>query len=158
TKVLGIRFFLDYDEAKAGVATNPATSLQAHFATSAPAIADIQGDGQNDLVVVSSVQNAAQTNRTLGTALWVLTRDGTRIPGWEAPFYVPQYVAGVDDLASDIVAETQQVTVADLDPDVPGLDMIFAGLDGRLHVVGADKVERWSYAFASGNNILTGGA
>ena len=28
--------------------------------------------------------------------------------------------------------------MADLDPAVPGLDMIFAGFDGRIHVVGAE--------------------
>jgi hypothetical protein len=157
TKVPGIRFLLDYAEAKMGVPANEATSLQAHFTNSAPAIADIDGNGQNDIVVVSSVQNAAQTDRKRGTALWVLTRDGTRTPGFETPFYVPQYVAGLEDLGNNIVGETQQVTVSDLDPDSPGLEMVFAAFDGRIHAVRADGSEWWSYKFSGATNVLTGG-
>ncbi|HKA90568.1 MAG TPA: VCBS repeat-containing protein [Haliangiales bacterium] len=157
TKVPGIRFLLDYAESKAGVPSNEATSLQAHFTNSAPAIADVDGNGQNDIVVLSSVQNAAQTDRKKGTALWVLTRDGTRTPGFEAPFYVSQYVAGLEDLGNNIVAETQQVTVADLDPDSPGLEMVFAAFDGRIHAVRANGTEWWSYKFSGATNVLTGG-
>jgi hypothetical protein len=157
TKVAGIRFLLDYAEAKLGVPSNEATSLQAHFTNSAPAIADIDQNGQNDIVVVGSVQNAAQTDRKKGTALWVLTRDGTRTPGFETPFYVPQYVAGLEDLGDNIVAETQQVTVSDIDPDAPGLEMVFAAFDGRIHAVRANGTEWWSYSFSGANNVLTGG-
>lgn len=157
TKVPGIRFLLDYTESKMGVASNEATSLQAHFTNSAPAIADIDQNGQNDIVVVSSVQNAAQTDRKKGTALWVLTRDGTRAPGFETPFYVPQYVAGLEDLGNNIVGETQQVTVADIDPDSPGLEMVFAAFDGRIHAVRANGTEWWAYKFSGATNVLTGG-
>jgi hypothetical protein len=157
TKVPGIRFLLDYAESQRGVPDNEPISLQAHFTNSAPAIADLDGNGQNDILVVASVQNASQSDRKKGTAVFALTRDGTRTTGWEQPFYIPRYLAGLEDLGNNIVAETQQVTVSDLDPDVPGLDLVFAAFDGRIHVVGADRVERWTYRFTSGNNILTAG-
>jgi hypothetical protein len=44
-----------------------------------------------------------------------------------------------------------------LRPDRAGLEMLFAGFDGRIHAVGADKQELWSYQFTTADNILTGG-
>src|SRR3712207_8894620 len=40
--------------------SNELSALQAHFTNSAPAIADIDGDGDTELVIAGSVQNAAQ--------------------------------------------------------------------------------------------------
>jgi hypothetical protein len=158
TKVLGVRFLHDYALAQQGYADDEATANQAHFTNSAPAIADIDGDGRNELVVVGSVQNAAQTDRLRGVALWVLNSDGTRPAGWVEPFHVPAYLAGLWDFeGTNVVALTNQVSIADLDAEVPGLDMVFAGFDGRIHAVGADRRERWSYAYTTADNVLTGG-
>ena len=156
--VLGVRFLHDYAEAQQGYANNEATALQAHMTNTAPAIADIDGDGVNDLVLVASVQNASQTDRLKGVALWVLNQDGTRPPTWVTPYHVPAYLAGLWDLGNtNIVAATNQVSIADFDPTVPGLDMVFAGFDGKIHLVGADKRERWSYTYTTANDTLTGG-
>lgn len=57
-KFLGIRFLHDYDLARQGWPSNPPNDNQAHFTNSAPAIADITGDGIAELVVLGSVQNA----------------------------------------------------------------------------------------------------
>jgi FG-GAP-like repeat len=158
TKVQGIRFMLDYAEAQQGFGNNEATANQAHFTNTAPAIADIDGDGDNELIAVSSVQNAAQTDRLRGVALWVVNADGSRPEAWVAPFHVPKYLAGLWDFdGTNIVGATNQVSIGDLDPAVPGLDMVFAGFDGKIHLVGADKIERWSYQYTTANNVLTGG-
>jgi hypothetical protein len=157
-KVLGIRFLLDYALAQQGWAPDEQTANQAHFTNSAPAIADIDGDGTNELVLLGSVQNAAQTDRLRGVALWVLRSDGTRLPGWEQPFQVPEYLAGLWDFeGTNVVAATNQVSIADFDPAVPGLDMVFAGFDGRIHLVGANRRERWNFQYTTASNILTGG-
>src|SRR5688572_443682 len=66
TKVLGVRFMHDYAEAQQGYADNEETGLQAHFTNTAPAIADLDGDGVNELVFVGSVQNASQSDRKKG--------------------------------------------------------------------------------------------
>jgi FG-GAP-like repeat len=158
TKVLGVRFMLDYAEAQQGFGNDENTSNQAHFTNTAPAIADVDGDGANDLVAVSSVQNAAQTDRLRGVALWVLKPDGTRSSTWEAPFHANKYIAGLWDFdGTNIVGATNQVSIGDLDPAVSGLDMVFAGFDGKVHLVGADKRERWAYTYTTSDNVLTGG-
>lgn len=157
TKVLGVRFMHDYAEAQQGYADNEETGLQAHFTNTAPAIADLDRDGVNELVFVGSVQNASQTDRKKGVALWVIHGDGTRPAAWTAPFHVPAYLAGLEDLGGNIVALTNQVAVADLDAAVPGLDMVFAGFDGKIHLVGADRRERWAYPYTTEPTVLTAG-
>jgi hypothetical protein len=49
------------------------------------------------------------------------------------------------------------VTIADIDARKPGLEMIFAGFDGRIHAVAADKTELWSAPYATNGRALTGG-
>ncbi|HEY0712028.1 MAG TPA: VCBS repeat-containing protein, partial [Polyangia bacterium] len=92
-----------------------------------------------------------------GVALWVIKKDGTRPAAFTEPFHVPAYLAGLEDLGDNIVGLTNQVAVADLDPDVPGLDVVFAGYDGKVHLVGADRKERWTFTYTTAANVLTGG-
>ena len=88
--ILGQR---DFALAQQGYADDEDTALQAHYTNSAPAIADIDGDGQNELIVLASVQNASQVDRFKGVALWVLRPDGTRHPAWTEPLHYPNYLA-----------------------------------------------------------------
>lgn len=158
TKFNGVRFFLDYEKSKIGWSDNENQDLQAHFTNSAPAIADVNGDGTNELIVLGSVQNAAQTNRYLGVALWVLNNDGSRPEGWETPFHAPSYVAGLWDYeGTNIIAATNQVAVSDIDPTKQGPEFIFAGFDGKIHAVDASKNELWTYKYTNSDRILTGG-
>jgi hypothetical protein len=156
TKFLGVRFLLDYAVAKRGWSDNVNVDLQAHFTNSAPAIADVDGDGTNELIVLGSVQNSSQTDRLKGVALWVLENDGSRTAGWEEPFYVPSYLAGLSDLNA-AVAATNQVSVADFDLSRPGPEMIFAGFDGKIHAVDASRNEMWNYTYTTNNQVLTSG-
>ncbi len=154
----GIRFLHDYDEAKQGYANDEATANQAHFTNSAPAIADIDADGQTELVVLGSVQNASQDDRERGVGLWVLHNDGSRLAGWETPFHAEGYLSGLWDFeGTNVVAATNQVSVVDLDPERAGLEMVFAGFDGRIHAVDASATEMWNYGYTDDPNVLTGG-
>lgn len=158
TKFNGVRFLHDYDEAKQGWAPNEDTALQAHFTNSAPAIADLDGDGLRDLVVLGSVQNAAQTNRLQGVGLWALHPDGTRLAGWETPFHAPNYLAGLWDYDGvNVVAATNQVSIADLFPDSAGPELVFAGFDGRIHCVDARAHELWQTTYTTSDRVLTTG-
>jgi hypothetical protein len=158
TKFLGVRFLHDYELAQQGWADDEATANQAHFTNSAPAIADLDGDGDNELIVLGSVQNAAQTDRLRGVGLWVLDDDGTRPDGWTEPFHAPDYLAGLWDYeGTNVVGATNQVTVADLFGDRPGPEMIFAGFDGRIHCVDASGEEVWQSRYTSSDRVLTGG-
>ena len=158
TKFHGIRFLHDYDLARQGWANDEATALQAHFTNSAPAIADVDGDGEMDLLIVGSVQNAAQSERERGVALWRLRSDGSRPPGWEVPYHVPEYLGGLWDFDNtNVVALTNQVAVADIDADRPGLEMVFAGFDGRIHCVDAAGNPVWWYRYSDSSRVLPGG-
>jgi hypothetical protein len=41
--------------------------------------------------------------------------------------------------------------------DDVGLDVAFAGFDGRIHIVGADRRDRWDFEYTSAGDVLTGG-
>jgi hypothetical protein len=157
TKFSGIRFMLDYAEAQQGWAEDEQTANQAHFTNSPPAIADVFGDGTKKLVMLSSVQNAAQDDRERGVALWVVNPDGTRPLGWEAPFHAQGFLDGLWDPGDNIVATTNQVTVLDLDGKRAGLDFIFAGFDGQIHAVSGQKEELWHFTFTTEPGVFTGG-
>ncbi len=158
SKFLGIRGLHDYALAQQGWADDEDTALQAHYTNSAPAVADVDGDGDHELVVLASVQNAAQTDRLQGVALWVLENDGTRPTDWTEPFHAPDYLAGLWDYdGTNVVAATNQVSVADFIPGRPGPEFVFAGFDGRIHCVDAAGGEVWSYTYTTDDQVLTGG-
>ncbi|MBN1774588.1 MAG: VCBS repeat-containing protein, partial [Deltaproteobacteria bacterium] len=158
TKYLGIRFLHDYALAQQGWADDEETADQAHFTNSAPAIADHDGDGSYELIILGSVQNAAQTDRERGVALWVLNEDGTRPGPWVEPFHAPDFLAGLWDYdGTNVVGATNQVTVADVDPARPGPEFLFAGFDGRIHEVDAARTAVWSRTYTTDDRVLTGG-
>lgn len=158
TKFSGIRFLHDYSLAQQGWAPDEETANQAHFTNSAPAIADIDGDGEAELVVLGSVQNAAQSDRLRGVALWVLERDGTRPANWVEPFHAADYLAGLWDFdGTNVVGATNQVTVADLDPDRAGPEMVFADFNGHIRAVDSTAQEVWNFRYTSDDRVLTGG-
>ncbi|HEU4408184.1 MAG TPA: VCBS repeat-containing protein [Polyangiaceae bacterium] len=158
TKFMGVRGLHAYAEARQGWADDEATALQAHHTNTAPAIADVDGDGEAELVYVASVQNAAQDRRELGVALWVLKHDGTRPGPWAEPLHVPGYLSGLRDYGeTNIAALTNQVTVADLDPGRPGPELVFAGFDGRIHAASARREELWSFEYTRSDEVATGG-
>jgi hypothetical protein len=158
TKFSGVRFLHDYALAQQGWANDEATSNQAHFTNSAPAIADHDGDGTYELIVLASVQNASQDDRLRGVALWVLNEDGTRPGAWVEPFHAPDYLSGLWDFeGTNVVGATNQVTVADMDPDRPGPEFLFAGFDGRIHCVDASREHVWQHTYTTDPRVLTGG-
>lgn len=168
-KTPGVRYLHTLSQAQQGYADDEETESQAHFTNTPPAIADVDGDGKPDIVMLGSVQNAAQTDRLRGVGLWLLRPDASRLPGWESPFHAPGYVVGLADGfahgleddgidgASNLVGATNQVTVADIDAAHAGREMVFAGFDGKIHAVAADKSELWSTPYAEDGRALTGG-
>lgn len=146
--VLGVRFLHDYDQARQGW-PDEGNMLQAHFTQSAPAIADIDGDGRHELVVLGSVQNADQDQRELGIALWVVGHDLSRPEHWHEPHYISEYIGGLrGETGENIPAQTNSVALADLDGDRPGLEMVFAGFDGQIHAVDARSRSLFSFRYA----------
>jgi hypothetical protein len=157
TKFSGIRFMLDYAEAQQGWAEDEASANQAHFTDTAPAITDVDGDGTNEIVMLGSVQNAAQDDRERGVALFVVRSDGTRPDAWVTPFHAPDFLDGLWDPGDNIVAATNQVSVADIDPESPRMEFVFAGFDGRIHAVSSDNRVLWTQPFTDRAGVFTGG-
>ncbi len=157
-KTPGVRYLHDLDQARQGWAEDEEAADQAHFTNTAPAIADVDGDGTPEVIMVGSVQNAAQIDRERGVALWVVGPDAARRPGFERPFHAPGYRAGLWDFeGTNVVAATNQVAVADIDPGYEGLEMVFADFDGTMHAVSADGREVWATSFTTSNDVLTAG-
>ena len=158
TKFMGVRGLHDYALAQQGYADDEANSLQAHHTNTAPAIADLDLDGIAELVFVASVQNASQDSREQGVALWVLKNDGTRPAAWTEPLHFSEYLSGLWDYGeTNIVAITNQVSVAELDPDRAGPEMVFAGFDGRIHAVDSQRNSIWDVAYTQSDVVATGG-
>jgi hypothetical protein len=157
TKFPGVRFLHDYAEAQQGYADDEESANQAHFTNTAPAIADVDGDGTNEIVMLGSVQNAAQTDRERGVALWVVRHDGTRPDAWLTPYHAPGFIDGLLDPGDNVVGATNQVTVVDLDPESPGFEFVFAGFDGRIHAVTSNNEELWQQTFTTSEGVFTGG-
>jgi len=157
TKYSGIRMMLDYRLAQQGYADDEAVDLQGHFTNTGPAIADLDGDGTGEIILLGSVQNTAQDQREHGVALWVTRADGTRPDAWIAPPHFADYRAGLWDFGDNLVGATNQVAVADLDPARPGPELVFAGFDGRIHAVDARAQVMWARDFAQRDTEITGG-
>ncbi|MBK8253951.1 MAG: VCBS repeat-containing protein [Polyangiaceae bacterium] len=156
-KTPGVRYLHDLDLAIQGYADDEESALQAHFTNTAPAIADIDNDGVYDVVFTGSVQNASQTDRFKGVGLWAVHSDAGRVPGWEVPYHAPDYVAGLWDPGGNIVGITNQVTVADINAESPGLEMVFVGFDARIHAVTADNKGLWEVGYAESDDVFSAG-
>jgi hypothetical protein len=157
TKFSGIRWMVDYALAQQGYADDEDTDEQAHFTNTAPAIADLDGDGAGELIALGSIQNAAQSDRERGVGLFVARPDGTRPDAWLAPPRFPDYRGGLWDGGENIVGITNQVAVADLDPERAGPELVFAGFDGRIHAVDARGQVLWSRAYTTAADVWTAG-
>jgi hypothetical protein len=158
SKTPGVRYLHALAEAMQGYANDESTALQAHFTNTAPAIADIDGDGQREIVMLASVQNAAQSDREQGVAVWVVGHDAARRPGFDPPVHLPDYLSGLWDYGeTNIVGITNQVAVADLRADQPGLEIVFIGFDGRVHAVSAAGEVLWSTTYTTDPEVAAGG-
>lgn len=156
-KTPGVRYLHALAEAMQGYAEDESTALQAHFTNTAPAIADIDGDGEREVILLASVQNAAQDNREQGVAVWVVGHDGSRRPGFEVPVHLPDYRSGLWDYGDNIVAITNQASVADLSAETPGLEIVFAGFDGAIHAVSAAGEVLWSTSYTDAATVAVAG-
>jgi len=157
TKFSGIRWMVDYRLAQQGYADDEAVDEQAHFTNTAPAIADLDGDGTPELIALGSIQNAAQTDREKGVGLFVTHPDGTRPAAWVAPPRFPGYLSGLWDFGANLVGITNQVTVAEIDPSHAGPELVFAGFDGEIHAVDAAGQTLWSATYTTSAEVWTGG-
>jgi hypothetical protein len=141
---------------------NCGTEHRPNFANSAPVVADLDGDGTREIVVVGNVYDCgADPYRSLYHMPFILKADRSRWSGaghdWTE---IPAPRGGSGPRSEDwAVIETAlpNPAVADLDGDGQK-EILYASYDGRLHALWLDKTEhgRWpftvpgpGYAFAS---------
>jgi hypothetical protein len=141
---------------------NCGTEHRPNFAESAPVIADLDGDGTREIVVVGNVYDCgADPYRSLYQMPFVLKADRSRWTGsgfdWTA---IPSPRSGAGPRSEDyavIENAMPNAVVADLDGDGKK-EILYPSYDGRLHALWLDKTEHghWpftvpgpGYAFAS---------
>src|SRR5690606_29731003 len=58
---------------------------------------------------------------------------------------------------TNIVGITNQVAVADLRADQPGLEIVFVGFDGRVHAVSSMGQVLWSTVYTTDDDVAAAG-
>lgn len=147
--------------AEVGVHVDQAADLRGHancgiehrpnFASAAPAIADVDGDGVREFVLPGNVYDcAADPYESLHYGVWLLRADRTRwaAAGWDWTVIPAQGASGAPlsedyDVIQNIAAN---VVVADLDRDGRG-EILLPSYDGKLHAWWLDRTEHhaWPY-------------
>jgi hypothetical protein len=131
---------------------NCGTEHRPNFANSAPAIADVDGNGSLEIIVVGDVYNCAigDPDGDMYHLPWILKLDRTRWSGsgfdWTV---IPAAEPGSGPLSQDYNVIQNSVTnavVADLDGD-GRKEILYPSYDGRLHAYWLDKTEHgnWPY-------------
>ncbi|MGH9887399.1 MAG: FG-GAP-like repeat-containing protein, partial [bacterium] len=124
-----------------------------NFANSAPAIADVNGDGIKELIVIGDVYNCdiGDPDGDLYHLPWILKMDRSRWTGsgfdWTViPTAEPN--SGPKSQDFDVIQnDVQNAVVADLDND--GFkEILYPSYDGRLHAYWLDKTEHGSWPYA----------
>ncbi|MBI1881492.1 MAG: VCBS repeat-containing protein [Chloroflexi bacterium] len=132
---------------------NCGTQHRPNFANSAPAIADVDGDGTLEIIVVGDVYNCAigDPDGDMYHLPWILKLDRTRWSGsgfdWTV---IPTAEPGSGPLSQDYNVIQNSVTnavVADLDGD-GRKEILYPSYDGRLHAYWLDKTEHGNWPFA----------
>ena len=122
-----------------------------NFADSAPVIADVNGDGVAEIVVVGNVYNCGTNPYTsLYQMPFILKLDRTRWSGsgfdWTAiPIPGPNRGPQAEDY-NVIESALPNPVVADLDGD-GRKEILFPSYDGRLHAYWLDKTEHGSWPY-----------
>jgi hypothetical protein len=119
---------------------------RSEFTYSPPVIADIDGDGDKEIVLAGDHEHSASTDNQ-GITLWVLNHDMTRPSGWDPPKDLDGAVYG-GELGHNIVPTSPSPAVANIDGE-PGLEIVVPAYDGRLHAFHSNGEVFWTYTFAS---------
>jgi FG-GAP-like repeat/S-layer homology domain len=138
---------------------NCGTEHRPNFANSAPVIADLNGDGVPEIVVIGDVYNCGQGDPEgdLYHVPFIFRRDRTRWAGSGFDWTVlPVPGPGSGPLSQDysvIENSVQNAVVADLDGD--GIkEILYASYDGKLHAYWLDRTEHGSWPYrVSGTGI-----
>jgi hypothetical protein len=129
------------------------TGDRSEFTYSPPVIADIDGDGDKEIVLAGDHEHSDSTDNQ-GITTWVLNHDMTRPAGWDSPKDSGDPLA-YGDLGHNIVPTTPAPAVANLDGQ-PGLEIVVPTYDGKMYAYRSNGEVFWTYTFATTGAPYTG--
>ncbi|MCA9635602.1 MAG: VCBS repeat-containing protein [Myxococcales bacterium] len=121
------------------------TGDRSEFTYSPPVIADIDGDGEHEVVLGGDHESSESTDNQ-GISVWVLNADMTRPAGWEWPKDSDPPLVYDGELGANIVPNYPAPAVGDLDGD-PGLEIVIPAYDGKLRAYRSTGEVMWVYAY-----------
>ncbi len=125
---------------------------RSEFTYSPPVIADIDADGDYEVVLGGDHEHSESTDNQ-GVSLWVLNHDLSRPEGWETPKDSgPQTL--YEAAGHNIVPPFPAPAVGDLDAQ-PGLEIVVPAYDGLMYAFRSTGERMWTYAFA-GDGVFIG--
>lgn len=129
------------------------TGDRSEFTYSPPVIADVDGDGDKEVVLAGDHEHSNSTMNQ-GVTVWVLNHDMTRPAGWQQP---KDILAPIEpgDLGHNIVPTQPSPAVGDLD-GVPGLEIVVPAYDGAMHAFRSTGEPFWTFSFAAGASPYRG--
>ncbi|MDO9087612.1 MAG: FG-GAP-like repeat-containing protein [Anaerolineaceae bacterium] len=122
------------------------TEQRIEFSVNAPIIADLDGDGNMEIIVAGHVKGPGNVDVKLNSALLVLEPDGIRRSGWES-------AALGNGILEQVDLPWQAPAVADLNHD-GDLEIIIATEDGWIRAYQADKSIIWAFNYTQGSKIF----
>jgi hypothetical protein len=132
---------------------NCGTEHRPNFANSAPIIADMNGDGTREIVVIGDVYDCAIGDDADGDLYhmpWIFNVDRTRFNGsgydWTVLPTPPPASRPLSEDYNVIENDVQNAVAADLDGDGKK-EILFPSYDGRLHAYWLDKREHGNWPF-----------
>jgi hypothetical protein len=126
---------------------------RSEFSYSPPVIADVDADGDAEIVLAGDHEHSQSTDNQ-GITVWVLNHDMTRPSGWDPPKDTGAPLA-FDDLGHNIVPVQPGPAVGDIDAE-PGLEIVVPAYDGRLYAFRSNGEVFWTFTFATTGIPYTG--
>ncbi len=127
---------------------------RSEFTYSPPVLADIDGDGELEVVLAGDHEHTESTENR-GVTLWVLNPDASRPEGWEWPKDLGPPLNYSGDFGPNIVHTMPSPSVGNINED-PGLEILVPGYDGALHAFSHTGQELWKYTFSTTPEPFTG--
>ncbi|CAG0927412.1 hypothetical protein TFLX_00448 [Thermoflexales bacterium] len=126
------------------------TEHRPNMMSSAPTIADVNGDGSKEIIIVGNVHNCGTTPYTdLYETPFILNADRTRWKDASNDWTIVPLPAGAAPLSEDyglIENSMPNPVVVDLDGD-GRKEILYSSYDGRVHAYWLDKTEHGSWPF-----------
>ena len=129
------------------------TGDRSEFTYSPPALADVDGDGDLEVVLVGDHEHSTSTANQ-GVTFWVINHDMTRPAGWEWPKDTGMPLHD-GSLGQNIVPTRPSPSIGNINEDA-GLEIIAPAYDGKLYAFSHDGTELWAYTFGTQSHPYIG--